>query len=73
MQIVQADPALDWLDGALSINEFCAEFGFSRAWLYSLWQENEGPPYAVIGAKRMIPRRGAASWLASRVVTRSVR
>ena len=48
---------------ALSVEEFCESFGLSRAFVYRLWKQNEGPPKAKIGSRTVIPRNAAIRWL----------
>lgn len=60
---------------AYSINEFCERHGISRAYLYLLWNREEGPRYMQVGARRLISKEAASDWrsaMESDVVTRKL-
>jgi len=48
----------------LSIAEFCAAYGVTRQALYPLWRTGRGPPFMMIGRRRIIT--GAEQWQAAR-------
>ena len=47
---------------ALSIGEFCAKHGISRATFYILRKEGRGPLEMKVGARRLISIEAAAAW-----------
>jgi hypothetical protein len=53
--------------GHSSIDEFCAEFGFSRSHYLNLRRSGEGPRETMVGAHRpIITAEDKAAWLARR-------
>ena len=38
-----------------SVAEFARAFGISRAKLYELWAQGDGPKFFTVGARRLIP------------------
>jgi predicted DNA-binding transcriptional regulator AlpA len=47
---------------ASTIDEFCEEHRFSRAFFYKLKKEGKAPRVTAIGARRIITMEDAASW-----------
>jgi predicted DNA-binding transcriptional regulator AlpA len=50
----------------MSIREFCADCGISRATFYTLMRQGEGPRVMKIGDRTLISRESAAEWIRSR-------
>ena len=46
-----------------SIYEFCKAYQISRAFLYSLWKNGNGPKYFYVGTRRFISREAAHKWV----------
>jgi hypothetical protein len=47
---------------AYSVDEFCTRHRISRAFLYLMWRDGEGPAYMQVRGKRLIPKEAAAEW-----------
>lgn len=47
----------------LSVNEAAAFLGVSRRTLYSLWKQNDGPKFALVGRRRLVRRAACIQWL----------
>jgi predicted DNA-binding transcriptional regulator AlpA len=47
---------------ALSIDEFCAQHGISRAMFYKLLKEGKGPRTMAVGSRRLISVEAGADW-----------
>lgn len=54
-------------DGAVSVDEACKLLGIKRTMLYRLMGDNE-ITYALIGKRRVIPRRAIQDFLAAQIV-----
>ena len=46
-----------------TINQFVDNFGISRALLYRLWADSEGPEFYYVGRKRFISHDSATTWM----------
>lgn len=55
------------MSSAISIAEFCREYGIGVATYYRLRQRKEGPKEIRIGRRVLIPREAAAEWVADRL------
>ena len=59
---------IDHLDAiAYSPEQFAHVSSLSLRKLWELWDKKEGPPYAKIDGRRVIPRRAAEAWLEKRM------
>jgi len=47
---------------AYSVNEFCADYGISRATFYKLLRQGSGPQTYKIGDRTLISASAAAEW-----------
>jgi hypothetical protein len=47
---------------AYSVADFCAAYDTSRAALYRMWQNGQGPAYYNCGGRRLISREAAIAW-----------
>lgn len=47
---------------ALSINEFCKQYGFSRSMFYKLKEQGKGPKTYNLGKKVFISKEAAEEW-----------
>jgi predicted DNA-binding transcriptional regulator AlpA len=50
----------------MSIREFCADCGISRATFYALMRQGEGPRVVKIGDRTLVSREAAAEWIRGR-------
>jgi AcrR family transcriptional regulator len=48
---------------AFSTREFAKACRISTAMLYRLWRNGQGPPYKMIGKRRIIERETGLAWL----------
>ena len=48
---------------AFTVREFAKECRISAAMLYRLWKKGKGPPYRMIGNRRIIERETGLAWL----------
>lgn len=60
-------------DQSLTINQFCAAENISRAMLYKLWQQGQGPRFFYIGNQRRISHEARAEWRHEREADAAVR
>lgn len=54
-------------EGAVNVDEACKLLGIKRTMLYKLMGDNE-IAYALIGKRRVIPRRAIQDYLAAQIV-----
>lgn len=47
---------------AYTIRQFCDAYGISRAFLYELWKEGQGPKRFKVGARVLISDVAALEW-----------
>ena len=47
----------------LNIPEVCKLLRISRAKLYNLWHEGEGPKSIYLGSKRLVARKDLEDWI----------
>jgi predicted DNA-binding transcriptional regulator AlpA len=48
--------------GARTIEAFCKDHGFSRAFFYKLMREGRGPRVMKVGARTLVSDEAAADW-----------
>jgi predicted DNA-binding transcriptional regulator AlpA len=67
--VEHSSPSGQWLrDEFCEVEEFAAVIGRQPATIWRWWRERRGPPYVMLGRRRVIPRDGAREWLRSREV-----
>jgi hypothetical protein len=49
-------------DQSYTVNEFCAAERISRAMLYKLWNEGNGPRFYQVGTHRRISHQARIEW-----------
>jgi predicted DNA-binding transcriptional regulator AlpA len=45
-----------------SVDEFCVAHSISRAFLYKLWSNGQGPRAMSVGSRKLISYEAAAEW-----------
>jgi hypothetical protein len=45
-----------------SVDEFCVAHSISRAFLYKLWRDGQGPRAMSVGSRKLISHEAAAEW-----------
>jgi predicted DNA-binding transcriptional regulator AlpA len=45
-----------------SVDEFCVAHSISRAFLYKLWRDGQGPRAMSVGSRKLISYESAAAW-----------
>ena len=66
---VEHNDRTGWLrDEFCEVEEFAEAIGRQPATIWRWWRERRGPPYVMLGRRRVIPRDGALEWLKARTV-----
>ena len=56
-------------DEFYEVSEFAEIVNRRVETIWRWWRSGEGPPYARIGSRRVIPKSGASEWLKARQIT----